>query len=41
MELFVDGHRLGDVDLARLLVLGRIVELAQRRVAGASVVPPV
>ena len=36
LELLVDVHRLGDINAA--LLLGRVVQLAQRGVAGASVV---
>ena len=40
LELLVDGDRLGDVD-ATVCGLRGVVELAQRRVAGARVVPRV
>src|SRR5262249_10609927 len=40
IELHVDVQRLGDVDAA-VAPLGRVVELAIRRMAGAGIVPGV
>ena len=41
LELLVDRDGLRDVDRPRLRVLGRVVQLAQRGVARARVVPAV